>query len=90
LIVLLSGDGKYSLEGDDLEEVLTRGRTLYSSLKDDRTDEFETRLLELREFVRKKGRPVEIFRGAEIIIPPANCSPEILRSVLGLQDQKNP
>jgi hypothetical protein len=85
LIVLLSGNGKYLLEGDDVEAVLEAGRNLYSLVRDDRGYEFHKTLSELHDFVKTKGTPVEIFRPVDFIIPPPDCDPQIIRQAFGLQ-----
>jgi len=85
MIILLSGDGKYSVEGKDLDAVLETGRTLFSLLKEDKDEEFSRTLREIHRFVRGKGTPVEIYRSADVIIPPLDCDPKVMKSVLGIQ-----
>jgi len=85
MIVLLSGKGKYSLEGKELETVLESGRSLYVLLKEERYTEFSQSLYQLHSFVMANGRQVEILRNADIIVPPLECDPRIMGSVMGLQ-----
>jgi hypothetical protein len=85
LIILLSGDGKYNLQNNDIEAVLDSGRSLYSCVRDDRFQDFYRILKELHEFVKAKGTPVEIFRPADLIIPPLNCDPRLVQLSFGLQ-----
>ena len=85
MIILLSGDGKYLLEGNEVETVLNAGRNLYSYIRDDRFQDFLKTLKELHEFVKAKGSPVEIFRPADLIIPPVDCDPRLIQLSLGLQ-----
>lgn len=85
MIVLISGDGKYSIEGSDLDEVLERGRGLYALLKESRFGEFSPALRELHDIVRQRGKPVEIFRVVDVIIPPADCDPQLMSQMMGLQ-----
>jgi len=87
LIVLLSGDGKYSLEGKDLDTVLETGRTLFSLLKQDKDEEFSRTLREIHRFVRGKGTLVEIYRSADVIIPPLEVDPKVMKSVLGIKNE---
>jgi hypothetical protein len=85
LIVLLSGNGKYAMEGKDLDRVLETGRGLFSLLKEDKDEEFSRSLREVHRFVRGKGTPVEIYRIAGVIIPPVECDPKVMKGVLGIQ-----
>ena len=85
MIVLLSGDGKYLLKDNDIEAVLETGRNLYSFVRDNRDQDFLKALTELHGFVRTKGRPVEIFRPVDFIIPPIDCDPRIIRLSFGIQ-----
>lgn len=87
MIVLLSGDGKYSLEGKDLDTVLETGRTLFSLLKQDKDEEFSRTLREIHRFVRGKGTLVEIYRSADVIIPPLEVDPKVMKSVLGIKNE---
>jgi len=85
MIVLLSGKGKYSLEGKELETVLESGRSLYVLLKEERYTEFSQSLYQLHSFLMANRRQVEILRNADIIVPPLECDPRIMGSVMGLQ-----
>jgi len=85
LIILLSGDGKYSLSGEDLEEALERGRMLFKLLKENRMEDFSNELSDLHSFVKERGHSVEIFRNAEVIIPPIKCDPQAIHSIMGFQ-----
>lgn len=85
MIILLSGDGKYSVEGQDLDETLESGRQLYLLLKAEKYEEFAQSLSQLHSYVRTRGRQVEILRSADIIIPPLTCDPRVLGSIMGLQ-----
>jgi len=73
------------VEGEDLDRVLETGRRLFSLLKEDKDEEFSRTLREIHRFVRGKGMPVEVYRSADIIIPPAECDPKVMKSVLGIQ-----
>jgi hypothetical protein len=83
LIILLSGNGKYSLEGTFLFAVEDAGKTLFSLLMEgEKNDqEFTSKLIELHEFVKKNGIPVE----ADLILPPLHSNPGTMRAMLGLQ-----
>jgi hypothetical protein len=85
MIILLSGAGKYSLEGKELDTVLESGRRLYLLLKEERYDEFSRSLSQLHSFVMANGKQVEILRNTDVIIPPLSCDPRILGSIMGLQ-----
>jgi hypothetical protein len=84
MIVLISGDGKYSLEGADLETVMDCGRQLYALLKEGNFREFSAGLRELHDIVKRRGKPVDIFRVVDVIIPP-DCEPHLLVLLMGLQ-----
>jgi hypothetical protein len=84
MIILLSGDGKYSVEGTDLDSVLESGRRLYLLLKTESYEEFTRSLYQLHSYVKTNGRQVEILRSADVIVPPLNCDPRILGSIMGL------
>lgn len=84
MIVLLSGDGKYYLDGKDLEHVFTEGRRLFSLLKEKKFEEFSLLLADLHEFVRKKGSPVEILKTADIIIPSVKSNPSLMNELFTL------
>jgi hypothetical protein len=86
MIILLSGDGKYSMEGADLESVLESGRRLYLLLKGESYEEFALSLSQLHSFVKANGKHVEILRNADVIIPPLSCDPRILGSIMGLHN----
>jgi len=86
MIILLSGDGKYSVKGTDLENVLESGRSLYMLLKTERYEEFAQSLYQLHSYVKANGSQVEIIRSADIIIPPLSCDPRILGSIMGLHN----
>lgn len=85
MIILLSGEGKYSLEGQELDAVLESGRRLYLLLKEARYDEFSQSLSQLHSYVTAKGKQVEILRNADIIVPPLGCDPRVIGSIMGLQ-----
>jgi len=84
MIVLLSGDGKYYLDGDDLEHIFLEGRRLFSLLKEKKFEEFSLSLIDLHEFVKKKGKPVDILKTADIIIPPAKSDPSLMNDLFML------
>lgn len=85
LIILLSGDGKFLLEGKSLDTALESGRQLFSLLREDRIQEFSEALDELHSFVKQKGQPVEIYHNADIIVPPVKCDPRTIQSIMGFQ-----
>jgi hypothetical protein len=85
LIILLSGDGKFSLEGKNLDAALKSGRQLFSLLKEDRFQEFSETLDQLYSFVKQNGQPVEIYHNADIIVPPVKCDPRTIQSIMGFQ-----
>jgi hypothetical protein len=85
LIILLSGDGKFLLEGKNLDTALESGRQLFSLLREDRIQEFSEALDELHSFVKQKGQPVEIYHNADIIVPPVKCDPRTIQSIMRLQ-----
>jgi len=84
MIILLSGDGKYYLEGEDLEHVFLEGRKLFSLLKQGKYEEFSLLLKDLHRFVKEKGKPVDILKVADIIIPPAKSNPFIMKEIFML------
>jgi len=86
MIVLLSGKGKYSLDGKELDTVLESGRRLYLLLKEERYDEFSRSLTQLHSYVTANGKQVEILRNADVIVPPLSCDPRIIGSIMGLQN----
>jgi hypothetical protein len=85
MIVLLSGEGKYSLDGKELDTVLESGRRLYLLLKEERYDEFSHSLSQLHSYVIANGKQVEILRVADVVVPPLNCDPRIMGSIMGVQ-----
>jgi hypothetical protein len=85
MIVLLSGEGKYSLDGKELDTVLKSGRRLYLLLKEERYDEFSHSLSQLHSYVIANGKQVEILRVADVVVPPLNCDPRIMGSIMGVQ-----
>ncbi|MGA2573797.1 MAG: hypothetical protein ABSF36_06295 [Candidatus Methanomethylicaceae archaeon] len=85
MIILLSGDGKFLLEGKSLDTALESGRQLFSLLREDRIQEFSEALDELHSFVKQKGQPVEIYHNADIIVPPVKCDPRTIQSIMGFQ-----
>ncbi|GEM_PF-1110273 len=85
MIVLLSGEGKYSLEERDTERLLEIGKELYHLLSEGRDREFALRLGELHAFVKRKGKKVEIFRLTDIVIPPADVDPAMMERIFGFQ-----
>jgi len=85
LIILLSGDSKYSVNGKDLDAVLETGRKLFILLKEGKDEDFTHTLGEIHKFVQMKGKPVEIYRSADMIIPPIKSDPKVMKSVLGIQ-----
>lgn len=85
LIILLSGNGKFLLEGKNLEAALESGRQLFRLLKEDRLQEFSEVIDELHSFVKQNGRQVEIYYNADIIVPPVKCDPRIIQSIMGFQ-----
>lgn len=86
MIILLSGDSKYLVNGKDLDTVLETGRQLFILLKEGKDEDFTNTLKELHQFVQKTGKPVEIYRSADVIIPPIKSDPRIIKSVLGIQN----
>jgi hypothetical protein len=84
MIILLSGDGKYAVEGTDLDNVLESGRHLYQLLKTENYEEFARSLYQLHSYVKANGKQVETLRSADVIVPPFNCEPRILGSIMGL------
>ena len=88
MIILLSGDGKYLLEETELDAVQVVGKLLFSLLGRGDDQEYERKLGELHEFIKKNGTPVEVYKNADLIVPPLLCDPVTMRSMLGLQ--KNP
>lgn len=85
MIILLSGKGKYLLEGKALDAVLESGRQLYLLLKEERYDEFSQSLSRLHSYVTANGKQVEILRNADIIVPPLGSDPRVIGSIMGLQ-----
>ena len=87
MIILLSGNGKYSLEGTFLFTVEDAGKTLFSLLMEgeENDQEFTSKLIELHEFVKKNGIPVEVYKNADLILPPLHSNPGTMRAMLGLQ-----
>lgn len=85
MIILLSGDGKYNLEEEDLEQIFEEGRKLFSLLKEGKYEEFSLTMKNLHEFVKKKGKPVDVFKNADVIIPPVKSSPKDIKEIFGLE-----
>jgi hypothetical protein len=85
MIVLLSGKAKYAIEGKELDFVLESGRRLYFFLKEGRYHEFSWSLSQLHSYVMDNGKQVEILRNADIIVPPLDCDPRVIGSILGFQ-----
>jgi hypothetical protein len=48
-------------------------------------DEYLSSLQSLHELVKKAGKEVEIFRPAEIILPPVDCDPTLVQTLFGIQ-----
>lgn len=85
MIVLISGNGKYAVEGEDLDSLMKDGRVLFDLLKKSNYEEFTYCLNRLHEFVKKHGKVTEIYRPADIILPPLNCDPRIVQTLMGIQ-----
>lgn len=85
MIILLSGNGKYSLDGENLERVFEKGRKLFLLLKEQKYEEFSLTLKEVHEFVEKNGKSVEMLKNADIIIPPVKFNPQQIREIFGLE-----
>ena len=85
MIVLISGDGKYMVEGESVDNIMENGRRLFALLKESNYEEFSTSLKKLHEFVKESGREVEIYRPAEIILPPIGCDPRLVQALFGFQ-----
>lgn len=84
MIILLSGDSKYSVNGKDLDAVLEAGRELFILLKEGKDKDFNHTLKEIHKFVQMNGKLVEIYRSADVIIPPVKSDPKVIKSVLGI------
>lgn len=72
------------MEGKELDTVLESGRRLYLLLKEERYGEFSEALSQLHSYVMANGKQVEIIRSADIVVPPANCDPRVIGSIMGL------
>lgn len=84
MIVLLSGNGKYYLDGENLEHIFEEGRRLFHLLKDGKFDEFSSSLTNLHKFIKTKGKPIEVLKTADIIIPPTTSNPSLMKEIFGL------
>ena len=81
IIVLLSGDNKFALDIKYKDFIIEEGKKLFNMLKENQLEDFLKSLRELHEFIKKNGRPTDILRRADIIIPPLNINPEDLREI---------
>jgi hypothetical protein len=81
IIVLLSGDNKFALDIKYKNFIIEEGKKLFNMLKESRLEDFSRSLKELHEFIKKNGKPIDVLRGADIIIPPLNIDPQDLREI---------
>ncbi|MDI9643790.1 MAG: hypothetical protein QFX35_01065 [Candidatus Verstraetearchaeota archaeon] len=88
MIVLLSGNGKYFVPPQYQEEVVKTGKALFKKLESRDDQAFSGMLRDLHAFVSSKGTPVEIIKPADVVVPPVDLEPGILRRVLGIEAPK--
>uniref|UniRef100_A0A7C3F6C0 Uncharacterized protein n=1 Tax=Candidatus Methanomethylicus mesodigestus TaxID=1867258 RepID=A0A7C3F6C0_9CREN len=84
LIVLVSGKGKYFANKEQYDRIETEGKALFQLLKEKKDVEFSKNLKALHEYIVGECRQVEVFRNAELIVPPVTCDPARLREVMGI------
>jgi hypothetical protein len=81
ITILLSGNGKFILDIKYKDFIIEEGRKLFNMLKENKFEEFLISLRELHEFIKKNGRPTEVLKEVDIIIPPLNINPEDLKKI---------
>ncbi len=85
MIVLLSGEKKYSVEGSALDEVNLMGRAIYESLERNDIANIGSQLQALHSHVKENGIRADPYRNADLVVPPVNCDVNVLRELFNLQ-----
>lgn len=85
MIILLSGEKKYSVEGASLEKVDELGRLLYETLERGDSAQFKELLQNLHSFVKENGVNVDPLRKADLVIPSPICDANEFRALFNLQ-----
>lgn len=86
MIVLLSSKGKYDVPVHFESEIIQAGEYLFRLLEEGKDEEFKERLVELHTFVITKGIAVEAIKHTDLVVPPIESDPGLLRRVLGINE----
>ncbi len=84
MIILLSGEKKYSVEGEALDKINSMGRQIFETLERNDVAALGTQLRALHSYVKKNGVHADPYTNAEIIIPPVDCDANELRVFFNL------
>jgi len=85
MIFLLSGEKKYSVEGEALEKVDLMGREIFEALERNDIATMCTQLKALHSYVKENGTRADPYKNADAVIPPADCDANELRDFFNLQ-----
>ncbi len=85
MIILLSGEKKYSVEGEALDKVNSMGREIFEALERNDIAKMYAQLSALHSYVKENGTRVDPYKNADAVIPPADCDAKELRDFFNLQ-----